>query len=265
MKEALASIGVTSEMISSLVITIVLSVIAIVAGRHIQMVPSGLQNVVELAIEKLYSFFESIMGKWMCRRYFPLVATLFIYILFCNYTGILPFAGDVYGLQGDGILTANALLMPVLTAADCMPIFFYERECGVFGVVHSGWKGTGIVSEAINMIKKIYKGNPRRISVALGPHIRNCCYIVDEERASYFKKNFCEDCVSEYDGTKRYRLSLEKANLFLLEKAGILDENVVVCDDCTKCDDRFGSFRRETGGDIKKTFTVQAAFCGRIG
>lgn len=80
-----------------LVITIVLSVIAIVAGRHIQMVPSGLQNVVELAIEKLYSFFESIMGKWMCRRYFPLVATLFIYILFCNYTGILPFAGDVYG------------------------------------------------------------------------------------------------------------------------------------------------------------------------
>ena len=72
-------------------------------------------------------------------------------------------AGDTYGLQGDGILTVNALLMPVVTAADCMPIFFYERECGVFGVVHSGWKGTGIVSEAINMIKKIYKGNPRRI------------------------------------------------------------------------------------------------------
>ncbi len=174
-------------------------------------------------------------------------------------------AGDVYGLQGDGILTANALLMPVLTAADCMPIFFYEREHGVFGVVHSGWKGTGIVGEAISMIKKIYKGDPRRISVALGPHIRNCCYIVDEERASYFKKNFCEDCVSEYDGTKRYRLSLERANLFLLEKEGILDENIVVCDDCTKCDDRFGSFRRETGGDIKKIFTVQAAFCGRIG
>ena len=174
-------------------------------------------------------------------------------------------ASDTYGLQGDGIVTDRTSLMPVVTAADCMPIFFYERECGVFGVVHSGWKGTGIVSEAINMIKKIYKGNPHRISVALGSHIRNCCYIVDEERASYFKKNFCEDCVSEYDGTKRYRLSLEKANLFLLEKAGILDENVVVCDDCTKCDDRFGSFRRETGGDIKKTFTVQAAFCGRIG
>ena len=39
-------------------------------------------------------------------------------------------AGDTYGLQGDGILTVNALLMPVVTAADCMPIFFYERECG---------------------------------------------------------------------------------------------------------------------------------------
>ena len=208
-------------------------------------------------------------------------------------------AADTYGLQGDGILTENARLMPVVTAADCMPIFFYERERAVFGVVHSGWKGTGIVSEAIAMIKKIYKGEPRNISVVLGAHIRNCCYIVDEERASYFKKNFCEDCVSEYKtppdektknaplyaskaacarhahsanaflrqsgGTKRYRLSLEKANLFLLEKEGILDENIAVCDDCTQCDERFGSFRRESGGDIKKSFTVQAAFCGRLG
>ena len=205
-------------------------------------------------------------------------------------------AGDVYGLQGDGILTANALLMPVLTAADCMPIFFYERERGVFGVVHSGWKGTGIVTEAIAVMRETYGADVKYLSVALGPHIRSCCYVVDEERASYFKKNFCDDCVREYEAdengyahtesgytgkscgrllgtetllqstgkTKRYRLSLEKANLSLLEAAGIRDENIAVCDDCTGCDERFGSFRRETGGDVQKPFTVQAAFCGRI-
>ncbi len=205
-------------------------------------------------------------------------------------------AADTYGAQGDGIVTAHASLMPVVTAADCMPIFFYERKCGAFGVVHSGWKGTGIVTEAIAVLRQTYGADVNCLSVALGPHIRSCCYIVDEERASYFKKNFCDGCVCEYDeaesakhrsesgrrntdcgrrsgartllhnagGTKRYRLSLEKANLALLEAAGIRDENIVVCDDCTGCDERFGSFRRETGGDVQKPFTVQAAFCGRI-
>ena len=202
-------------------------------------------------------------------------------------------ASDTYGLQGDGIVTAHTSLMPVVTAADCMPIFFYERERGVFGVVHSGWKGTGIVTEAIAVMRQTYGADVKYLSVVLGPHIRSCCYIVDEERASYFKKNFCGDCVREYESgyanaesvdigrsrarlsgaatllqnegkAKRYRLSLEKANLALLKAAGVRDENIVVCDDCTGCDERFGSFRRETGGDIQKPFTVQAAFCGRI-
>ena len=210
-------------------------------------------------------------------------------------------AADTYGRQGDGIVTDRTSLMPVVTAADCMPIFFYEWECGVFGVVHSGWKGTGIVTEAIAVMRQIYGADVKYLSAVLGPHIRSCCYIVDEERASYFEKNFCGDCVREYetDGNehanaerdetengrtdtscgrflgvrsifqnegkaKRYRLSLEKANLALLEAAGVRDENIAVCDDCTGCDERFGSFRRETGGDIQKSFTVQAAFCGWI-
>ena len=180
-------------------------------------------------------------------------------------------AADTYGRQGDGIVTDRTSLMPVVTAADCMPIFFYERERGVFGVVHSGWKGTGIVTEAIAVMRQTYGADVKYLSVVLGPHIRSCCYIVDEERASYFKKNFCGDCIREYESgyanaekAKRYRLSLEKANLALLEASGVRDENIAVCDDCTGCDERFGSFRRETGGDIQKSFTVQAAFCGRI-
>ena len=203
-------------------------------------------------------------------------------------------AADTYGRQGDGIVTDRTSLMPVVTAADCMPIFFYERKRGVFGVVHSGWKGTGIVTEAIAVMRQTYGADVKYLSVVLGPHIRSCCYIVDEERASYFKKNFCGDCVCGADESgyanaesvdtgrsrarlsgaatllqnegkaKRYRLSLEKANLALLEASGVRDENIAVCDDCTGCDERFGSFRRETGGDIQKPFTVQAAFCGWI-
>ena len=86
-------------MITSACITILLCVLSIVAGRHLQTVPSGLQNVAEWAIGSLYNFFEGIMGSKACKQYFPLIATLFIYILFCNYSGLLPAAGHVPGLE----------------------------------------------------------------------------------------------------------------------------------------------------------------------
>lgn len=98
MIEALNSMGISNGMITSTVITVILCVLSIVAGKRLQTVPSGLQNVVELAMEKLYGFFEDLMGEYACRKYFPLVGTLFIYILFANYSGLLPGAGHITGL-----------------------------------------------------------------------------------------------------------------------------------------------------------------------
>lgn len=178
---------------------------------------------------------------------------------------------------GDGIITKNKNLMPVITVADCMPIYFFDSETGFFGVVHSGWKGTGIAQEAILLAEKNYGAKAKNISVALGPHIRNCCYIVNKERAEYFSRNFTQECVVPVkDGEELckgvagaaaqwnngngplFRLSLEKANLAVLERSGILEENIVIAKDCTCCNNLFGSNRRETS--LGKTFTVQAAF-----
>jgi polyphenol oxidase len=189
---------------------------------------------------------------------------------------------DTFGLRGDGIITQRPELMPVVTVADCMPLFLYDPVTKMFGAVHSGWKGTGIIGEAVRMAESRYGSDPQNICVALGPHIRSCCYVVNSERAGYFRRTFCDDCVTPYependrscaqswnkDGGRLYRLSLEKANLSVLDKAGIRDENITVADDCTSCCRIFGSFRRETAGipesDKWHSFTVQAAFCGHI-
>ncbi|MBE6030296.1 MAG: F0F1 ATP synthase subunit A [Clostridiales bacterium] len=101
----LYSIGMTDAMITSSVITIVLSAVAIAGGRALKkngdVKSSGgkLQTALEIAVEKLYNFFEGIMGEYACRKYFPLVATIFIYILCCNYSGLLPMAGHFPGLK----------------------------------------------------------------------------------------------------------------------------------------------------------------------
>lgn len=194
------------------------------------------------------------------------------------------------GKTGDGIITADSKFMPVVTVADCMPVYLFDNVKGIFGIVHSGWKGTGIAAEAIKLAADKYGSRPEDFSVVLGPHIKDCCYIVNEERAQYFAENFTEDCIVplEEGGTcyaggrglpvtwnsgsgKLFRLSLEKANTALLKKAGVPEGNIAICSNCTCCTQLLGSNRRETAEflaanpcadeeAVKRAFTVQAAF-----
>lgn len=179
---------------------------------------------------------------------------------------------EVQNMQGDGIITRNKKLIPVVTVADCVPIFICDLNSGTFGALHSGWKGTGIVGEAIAIIEKKYGSSPKDICVAIGPHIGDCCYNIDKERAGYFCDNFGTECVRKIDGDN-WALSLTKANLAVLDRAGIPHENIVVHDPCTCChrengEFKFGSFRRQTLGlpsdmpleEKMLKFTVQAAF-----
>lgn len=179
---------------------------------------------------------------------------------------------QLYMKQGDGIVTRNRNVVPVVTVADCMPLYIYDTKSKSFGVLHSGWKGTGIVGEAIKIIEEKYSSKPEDICVAIGPHIGSCCYNINGERAEYFKNNFCEECVEKIDGDE-YSLSLTKANLAVLKKCGIPEGNIKIMDECTCChkengEFKFGSFRRQTlhlPSDMPleerlTKFTVQAAF-----
>ena len=181
------------------------------------------------------------------------------------------------GLQnGDGIISRNRTLLPVITVADCMPIFMYDSESGVFGVLHSGWKGTGIALEALRKAEKTYGARAHNFRFILGPSIGSCCYTVDEERARYFQKEFGTDCVSRSERDGLFRLSLEKANRALLVKAGIAEEHIFSVNECTCCTKTaagaytYGSFRRQTADlppsmpleEKTKRFTPMAAFIG---
>lgn len=174
---------------------------------------------------------------------------------------------------GDGIITRNKNLIPTVTVADCLPVYFYDFVTQAFGIVHSGWKGTGIIGDAIRKSCEKYNSSPENFCVVIGPHIHDCCYIVNEERADYFAKNFTPECVRPLEkgievdwnsgGGKLFRLSLEKANLFLLEKIGVKAENIYSSPDCTSCSKNgfYGSNRRETKlAGCPDAFTVQAAF-----
>ncbi|MCR5218237.1 polyphenol oxidase family protein [Treponema sp.] len=175
-------------------------------------------------------------------------------------------ADDCKNVRADGIITQNKSLIPLVTVADCMPIFMYDPVTSTVAVLHSGWKGTGIVKNALELALKKTSARPEDFKIVLGPHIHDCCYNVDEERAEYFSSNFTPECVRNL-GQGQYALSLARANLALLKKCGVPEENICVRPECTCCNDKFGSFRRETAAfsylspeEKAFRFTVQAAF-----
>ncbi len=177
---------------------------------------------------------------------------------------------DTENLHADGIITCNKDLVPIVTVADCMPIYMFDPITGCFGVLHSGWKGTGIVIEALKLAKQKYNAQTQDFQIIIGPHIKKCCYTVEKERADLFAKNIGNSCIEKIT-EKIFRLSLEEANMQILKNFGIPRNNITIIGSCTNCTNPYnpiyGSFRRETSHlenlplEEKLThFTPMAAF-----
>ena len=90
----LGPVPITNSMLMAWLAMLLLGAFAFVAGRNPQMVPRGAQNVFEFALEWLMSLVESTAGHY-ARRVFPLIATLFLFILTANYMNLLPGVGTI--------------------------------------------------------------------------------------------------------------------------------------------------------------------------
>lgn len=77
------------SIIFSVFIAVTISLICYFGSRKKELIPSGLQNFLELVAENLQKFTLDILGP-EGRIYVPLLGTLFIYILSMNWLGLVP-------------------------------------------------------------------------------------------------------------------------------------------------------------------------------
>ncbi|MEK7692769.1 MAG: F0F1 ATP synthase subunit A, partial [Chloroflexota bacterium] len=92
--ETITDIGpfpLVNTYVTSLTVVVVLIVVALLATRKINLIPSGLQNVVEAVMEALYNICISTAGEKNGRRFFPVVMTIFTFIWIANWMALLPF------------------------------------------------------------------------------------------------------------------------------------------------------------------------------
>ena len=163
---------------------------------------------------------------------------------------------DTYGADGDGMISSNRNLCLGITVADCMPIFLYDRASGAYGLLHSGWRGTGIAVDAVRQLNNHFDSEPAELTALLGPCIGVCCYRVDEERASLFSSRWGKASAVKRDGD--WYLDMRQANIGLLRNIGV--SQVIDAHICTACHSAFASYRREG----PQQYTGMVALLGKL-
>ena len=90
---SIGPIEITGVVVTMWVIIAVLTVLSILATRNMKDVPGPLQNLAEQAVGKLHGYYSNILGEKLTDKCFPVLATVFVFIIVSNYSGLLPGAG----------------------------------------------------------------------------------------------------------------------------------------------------------------------------
>lgn len=131
--------------------------------------------------------------------------------------------------------------------ADCVPILI-EDPRGRVAAVHAGWRG--VIDEIVARTIETLVGAGARVDelkVGVGPCIQRCCFEVDGDLPARFERAFGGGVIASQPGKPKVHLDLPRAVAQTLERVGVKASHVVVLPQCTMCDDRFFSHRREKG------------------
>lgn len=126
--ETIAHIGefpIRNSMVMGWLAVLVLIIVAVIFRKKGgKLVPRGIQNFVEALIEGLFNFFDSItQDREQTRRFFPVVATIFLFVILSNWMGIFPGVGPIgiweehevegSGIGDEGSVKPNLILVPL--------------------------------------------------------------------------------------------------------------------------------------------------------
>ncbi len=144
--------------------------------------------------------------------------------------------------------------------ADCVPVYFHDRNTKSIGIAHSGWKGTlnGIALNVLDKMQELYGAKVEDVEIVIGPCICKSCFEVKNDVYSLFAAKYPEysDCILESN------IDLKGVIVRSLLDYGVSEENIADMNLCT-ChnEDRFFSHRRSTKRNIPGEGAMAALAC----
>jgi F-type H+-transporting ATPase subunit a len=91
--ETLVDIGpfpLTNTILTSWIVIVLLGLLFYFATRRMALVPRGIQNFAEMVLEAFYNLVAQTVGEKHGRRFFPVVCTIFLYVVTANWLGLFP-------------------------------------------------------------------------------------------------------------------------------------------------------------------------------
>jgi YfiH family protein len=149
--------------------------------------------------------------------------------------------------HGDFCITNFTQIGLAIASADCLPIIFYDRYRHAIGAVHAGWRGS-VAQVAINALKAMqnhFDTQADQLEVFFGPSAGPCCYSVGEDVSNIVSLfEYGERALDRR--AKGLFFDLATFNKLQLMAAGVLESAISTAyNQCTICNDRFFSSRRE--------------------
>ncbi len=138
----IAGFPITNSMIATIVVSVALILFALFYKSRLKIVPSKFQVVVEMIVGTIYDLAKSISPKH-ADEFFPLVATIFIFVLFSNWFGLipgLPYVGFTETVHGKEVFvplfraaTADLNTTLALATTSMIAVWYYSiKHLGLF-------------------------------------------------------------------------------------------------------------------------------------
>jgi F-type H+-transporting ATPase subunit a len=116
----LGPLPVTNSLMTTWLVILLITLFAIVFRLRLKKNPKGMQNVVEAMMEAFRGLVDSVTNnEKQTRRFFPIIFTIFLFVLLNNWAGLIPGVGSV-GIFHTSAETHKAAT-PVATAATELP------------------------------------------------------------------------------------------------------------------------------------------------
>ena len=146
--------------------------------------------------------------------------------------------------QADALVTDRPGLLLGIVTADCAPVLLADRERGIVGAAHAGWKGArrGVIDSTVAAMERL-GASRSAIVAAIGPCIAQASYEVGDD----FKTNFAdEDSPFFAPGREgHWHFALEACVASRLERAGVTRIDPLGLDTYSD-QEHFFSYRRAT-------------------
>ncbi len=151
---------------------------------------------------------------------------------------------DDHRPAGDALVSKRRGAVLGIVTADCAPVLFADREAGVIGAAHAGWRGAhGGVLDATAAAMERLGARRSQIAAAIGPTIAQASYEVDDAFRARFDPTDERHFISGREG--HWQFDLPGYVAARLRQAGI-DQIGDTALDTYADPERFYSFRRAT-------------------